>query len=114
MKRGYFMLPTMEGGARLEDLSSPISAFLRTRCVIGSQCSVPKDEIWAAWKQWCEDENCGVGTKAMFGKDLFAAVPTMKAIRPRNGDDRQQKYAGIGLRDMEHAMHGQADHPDRN
>ena len=69
MARGYFVNPDSGADAyqQLEDLSSPISAFIRDRCVVGRQ-TVKVDALWAAWKTWCEEDNRPPGTKAVFGR----------------------------------------------
>ena len=100
--RGSFVQPdtSLEAIQRLEDLASPVSAFLRERCHVTSDERVECDLLWTAWRSWCEAENRHAGTKAVFGRDLAAAVPTMRRARPRTdeGSDRPYVYQGIGLR----------------
>ncbi len=98
-QRGYFEQPAAGADAlrQLEDLASPVAAFIRERCHVGSDASVAVDELWTAWKLWCEGDNRHPGTKAVFGRDLRAAVPTLKRYRSRDDDDRRYVYAGIGL-----------------
>jgi putative DNA primase/helicase len=101
--RGHFLMPESGKDAvqQLEDLSSPISAFIRDRCVVASSASVEVDALWGSWKTWCEADNRPPGTKAIFGRDLKAAVPTIKRGRPRTDDpeaEREYSYQGIGLR----------------
>jgi putative DNA primase/helicase len=102
-ERGYFVNPESGSDAiqQLEDLSSPISAFVRDVCVIG-RYQVDADQLWTGWKTWCESDNRHPGTKAVFGRDLKAAVPSLKRSRPRTGDTRDYAYEGIGLRSEEH------------
>lgn len=99
--RGYFLTPESGKDAirQLEDLSSPISAFVRDRCLVGFDRQVEVDALWKIWKTWCEDENRHFGTKTGFGRDLKAAVPMVKRSRPRTDADRLYVYLGIGLRD---------------
>ncbi len=98
-ERGYFVNPDSgkEAIQQLEDLSSPISAFIRERCSVRSDQRVEVDELWAAWKRWCEDDNRHPGTKALFGRDLRAATPTIRKARPRGDGERIHLYQGIGL-----------------
>jgi phage/plasmid-associated DNA primase len=96
---------------QMEDLSSPISAFLRDCCVMG-RYHVEVDALWAAWKGWCEGDNRHPGTKAVFSRDLRAAVPTLKHRRPRKDDDRYHIYEGIGLRSEANTVENTPDHPD--
>ena len=90
MARGYFEAPQSGRDAvqQLEDLSSPISAFIRDTCDVGTTQRVGVDDLWEHWKRWCTDDNRHPGTKAVFGRDLKAAVPTIKKARLRDDDDR--------------------------
>jgi putative DNA primase/helicase len=104
-ERGYFVNPESGNDAirQMEDLSSPISAFIRERCDIGPH-DVTRDALWGAWKTWCADDNRHPGTKEVFGRDLRAAMPMLKDIRPREKGEKDKKtkrdrfYRGIGLR----------------
>ena len=101
-ERGYFVSLTSgrEAVQQLEDLSSPVSAFVRDTCVVEGLNRVDVDALWAAWKSWCEEEGRHPGTKTGLGRDLKAAVPTVKRTRPRTeGEERQYVYEGIGLRE---------------
>ena len=98
--RGYFDSPSSgkEAVQQLEDLSSPISAFIRDTCVVGHN-RVEAETLWVAWKTWCDGEGRHPGTKAVFGRDLKAAVPTVERVRSRHDDARSYVYEGIQLRD---------------
>jgi putative DNA primase/helicase len=111
--RGYFEPPASGKDAvqQLEDLASPISAFVRDYCTLGAERRVPVDDLWKAWKAWCVADNRGPGTKAVFGRDLRAAVPTLHRARP--GDtDRSYVYEGIGLNATGNTVLRSQDHPD--
>ncbi len=100
-ERGHFQPPPSANEAllRLEDLASPVNAFVRDRCEIGPAFETSKDDLWAAWKDWCTDEGRDrPGTKAVFGRDLHAAYPSIVDSRPRVGKARITVYQGIGLR----------------
>jgi putative DNA primase/helicase len=100
-QRGHFDQPpsAREALRRLEDLGAPVGAFVRDRCVVGTGRQVGKDVLWAAWKAWCTDEGRSTpGTKAVFGRDLSAAFPGIKATRPRIDGERVHLYEGICLR----------------
>jgi putative DNA primase/helicase len=99
--RGRFVQPDAgkELLGELEDLSSPIGAFVRERCYVGPAYCVPVAELFAAWKAWCEAKGRKEpGTEQTFGRDLLAAVPTLRRVRPRDGEERYRGYEGIGLR----------------
>ena len=98
-RRGYFVQPDAARSAlqHLEDLASPVSAFVRDRCRIDAEAHVEKDELWKAWRNWCTDEGTHPGTKAVFVRDLRAAVPgaTPGRLGPRG--DRVHVIRGISL-----------------
>lgn len=81
----------------LEDLASPMGAFLRDRCVVTRDSMVSVDDIWTAWKEWCEDQAQSHGSKANFGRELRAAVPGIRMVRPRDDGGRHRAYQGVGL-----------------
>jgi putative DNA primase/helicase len=84
----------------LEDLASPIKAFVHDRCDIGAAGVVTVDALFGAWERWCEAGNRREpGTKATFGRDLRAAYPKLISDkRLRDGEDRPRAYRGIALR----------------
>lgn len=80
----------------LEDLSSPMTAFLRDRCTVRRDLLVSVDDLWAAWKAWAEDQSQHHGTKQTFGRDLRAVVPGLHVSRPRDGEHKRA-YVGLTL-----------------
>jgi putative DNA primase/helicase len=101
-ERGYFIQP--ESGkellTELEELSSPVSAFVKDCCEIGPGRQVSVSTLFARWQEWCVQ--CGrkePGTVQVFGRDLLAALPGVRTTQPR-GEDRQKyrAYEGIRLR----------------
>lgn len=101
-ERGYFRQPVSASEAvrELEDLGSPIGAFLRDNCEIGPGFVVLPDDLYKAWCWWCESQGRDKpGTKQSFGRDLRAAVPGLMVSRPR-GDDgsRERVYESIRLK----------------
>jgi putative DNA primase/helicase len=99
--RGRFVQP--ESGAELvrdmEDLSSPVGAFVRDRCRVGPGAQVEVGELYREWRAWCEDHGRKEpGTEETFGRDLRAAVPEVEKTRPRVEGGRQSVYTGIRLR----------------
>lgn len=99
-KRGHFVQPkSAEEAIRdLEDLASPVSAFVRERCVIGPGHRTWLDDLYKAWQAWCEQDGRTIVThKQTFGRDLTAAVP---GILRRRGTGMASFYEGIGLREV--------------
>lgn len=98
--RGYFIQPqsAREAIEELNDLGSPISAFIRDTCVIQPGAEVPCSELYQAWRQWCETQGREhPGTLQTFGRDLRAALPELKTVRHREGASIVRMYCGIGL-----------------
>jgi putative DNA primase/helicase len=97
-ERGHFLQPktSHEALRNLEDLASPIGAFVRDRCTVAPDAEVAKDALWAAWKEWCDFEGkARPGTRAVLIRDLRAAVPGIKLRRPRI--DGERVYTIVGL-----------------
>ncbi len=101
-ERGHFVQPD-SGKAlieRLEELASPIGAFLRDECEIGPGLDVECKALFEQWVDWCKQQNRDhPGTVQTFGRDLQAAVPQLRVARPREGEIRVRKYEGIRIKE---------------
>jgi putative DNA primase/helicase len=104
-ERGHFVQPasSLKIVQELEDLSSPIGAFLREHCVISPGLQAPVRALFERWRKWCEDiGQRDPGTEQTFGRDLRAAIPGLDDRRPHTSDGRRCRvYVGIGLRPEE-------------
>ena len=89
-RHGSLTEPKSSADARtaLQDMVSPLSAFVREHCNRGGQ--VPVTDMFTAWKAWCEENNHRAGSVQTFGKDLRAVVPLLSQARPREGDQRER------------------------
>jgi putative DNA primase/helicase len=99
-ERGCFEQPPAGQAAvdQLADLSSPIGAFVRSECTVGPGLSVGIDTLYAAWQGWCAQQGRDhVGTKQVFGRDLSAAYPGVRAVQRRANAARFRVYEGIAL-----------------
>jgi putative DNA primase/helicase len=97
-ERGYFVVPYSVQAIveEIEDLSSPVAAFVRDECVVGAGHRVWVGDLYQAWKGWCDREGRTlVTTKQSFGRDLAAAVCS---ITRRRGAADQTFYDGIDLK----------------
>lgn len=97
-ERGHFLQPesAREAVSDLEDLASPVGAFVRECCVIGEEHRETADNLYAAWKVWCEEEGRQFkSTRASFGRDLQTVEPN---VCRRRGTNDVRFYEGIGLR----------------
>jgi putative DNA primase/helicase len=96
--RGNFVVPdsSREVQRELEDLTSPVGAFVRQRCEVGPGLSVSRTALYEAYQAWCRQEGMlHVARRDVFGRDLRATVATL-----RNGQqhDGTRLYLGVGLR----------------
>jgi putative DNA primase/helicase len=101
-ERGCFVQP--KSGAEMvkdmEDLSSPVGAFVRECCEVGPGREALVRDLFGHWKQWCEEKGRkDPGSEQTFGRDLRAAVPGLDVRQPRQGETRVRVYEGIRLRD---------------
>ena len=99
-ERGHFVQPasSVEAMSELEDLASPIGAFIHDMCISAPGEEVECDTLFVAWKTWCQDHGRDhPGTSQSFGRDLRAAVPSRKIVQPRTDAGRVRKYQGISL-----------------
>ncbi|HEY5520547.1 MAG TPA: hypothetical protein VIK08_07810 [Candidatus Limnocylindrales bacterium] len=98
--QGRFTEPesSRETVRELEDLVSPVSAFVRDMCVVGPDAKVVIESLWQAWKSWSDEQGRHYGTLAVFGRDLRAAVSGLRVVNARDGDRRRREYAGLALR----------------
>jgi putative DNA primase/helicase len=96
-ERGHFVMPDScaEAMRELEELSSPVQAFVREACVLAPGARVDIDELYADWKRWCESQGRAKAPgKPIFGRDLKAAFPQLICRRGTS----TRFYEGIGLR----------------
>ena len=100
-ERGHFLQPTSAAEAvqEIEDLSSPIGAFIRERCEVAQGRSVDTSRLFETWCEWCKTQGRDhPGTIQTFGRDLRAAHPTLTTRQARlDGGKPIRFYEGIGL-----------------
>ena len=97
-KFGCFKQPdsALDAVQQLEDLGSPMAAFIREKCDIGPAHKVSVDWLFQAWCEWCSTQGRDhTGTKQTFGRDLRAACPSLKVGQDGPRDGRQRIYNGI-------------------
>jgi putative DNA primase/helicase len=95
--RGHFVPPasSTEAIGELEDLASPVGAFVRDCCTIGAVKRVECARLFGAWKMWCQTQGRDhPGTAASFGRDLSAVAP---GVKRRRGTADVPFYEGIAL-----------------
>lgn len=99
-ERGALLQPTTgaEIFAAMEDLSSPVGAFLRDECQTGPEHSITRSDLYTAYKAWCEEHGKKhVEDEAGFGRNLRAALPELRDTQPRVNGKPTRHYSGVGL-----------------
>jgi len=95
---GNFEMPTsvLDVVQEIEELSSPVAAFVRENCVVKSGGRVSVDELYLAWTSWSAAEGRQFPTtRQTFGRDLSSAFPS---VERRRGTGQQSFYDGIAIR----------------
>jgi putative DNA primase/helicase len=99
-RNGTFTVPqsSQDAVVMMADLASPVSAFVRERCIRAPSAMVTRDALYAAWKDWAEDNGHKPGTKIGFGRDLSAVVPELQPSQQTINGVRTRCHLGIELR----------------
>jgi putative DNA primase/helicase len=53
----------------MRDLASPVGAFVREQCITGAAHQINVDDLYAAYKQWAEDNGHTKHDKSTFGRN---------------------------------------------
>ena len=96
--RGHFEVPesSREVQEELNDLTSPVGAFVRQCCDEGPGLQVPRNELYQAYQRWCQSEGMlHFPNRVVFGRDLRTAVATVRNSQQHGGI---RVYLGIGLK----------------
>jgi len=97
---GRFLEPTTSRDAvtALQDLTSPVGAFVREVCVRGAGYEISCRRLYMRWQAWERDHGKrNPTTEAVFGRDLRAVIPGLKRAQRRDGERRWWVYEGIDL-----------------
>lgn len=95
----------------LQDVGSPVAAFVRDRCKREPNLSVWQDDLYATYRGWCTLTGNVPRNASWFGRDLRAVDPRIKTHRLESRlthddvtelhrfrvGDRPYFYTGIGL-----------------
>jgi len=99
-ERGHFapLESSQDLTESLEALSSPIRTFCRDWCTVGPEQRVVCFDLYKHWLRFCEKQGINrPGSIQVFGRDLQAAMPSVKTLNLRDGDKRIRWYSGISF-----------------
>jgi len=99
-KRGYFVQPSSANQLmqELEDLSSPVSVFLRAHTTREVGASVPKKELFEQWGLWCGLHGVEhAGTDATFGRNVRAILAGVQDQRVGPRGKQVPSWVGVRL-----------------
>ena len=83
----------------LEQLASPVGAFVAEVCAVDPGKDVPTIVLFNAWLEWCRVNNRErAGDLASFGRNLRAVLPTLTTTQVRQGGVRHRVFEGIALK----------------
>jgi putative DNA primase/helicase len=77
----------------VEELGSPVSAFVRDCCEVAPTKEIKTKECYAVFVAWCEETGQKPQNRAMFGKALKSLIPNVGD----GGRAPNRKYIGVGL-----------------
>jgi putative DNA primase/helicase len=95
--RGRFDQPKTSAEAiqEMEDLASPVGAFVRDRCELGCDNKIEVATLYQNYRDWCIVNGRPASSKATFGRDLRATRPEIK--RSQAGSAQVPTYVGITM-----------------
>jgi putative DNA primase/helicase len=95
---------SLESIRQLEDLASPVGAFVRDWCETGTDKSCNVKTLYDAYVTWCQLEGHKGGSNIMFGRNLRAVMPQLsyRNIGPK------RSYVGVGLSEDGKGQYGAA------
>lgn len=97
--RDRFLVPASSAALmqHLEDLGSPIQAFLR-ECVDCTGGTVLKATLYLEWQRWCKQSGIAYpNTIQVFAKKLLAAMPRIRSSHPRVNGVQVEQWDGLSL-----------------
>jgi putative DNA primase/helicase len=98
-RAGRFTVPrsSQDAVVLMQELASPVSAFVRECCVREPAATVAVDDLYREWHSWADRNGHKPGSKITFGRDLRAVVPELEIVQPTIDGKRVQCYSRLGL-----------------
>jgi putative DNA primase/helicase len=110
-QRGRFVMPrsSLDAIRVLEDLASPVGAFLRDWCELSATAKENVKILYDAFRHWCGEHGMRPGSSALFGRNLHALRPEIGT----SGRGRRRSYIGVKLSDEGYEQYRNAVQEDR-
>ncbi len=70
-----------EMSTQMNQMASPVAAFIQDRCEVNESLKTPCRDLYSEWCDWCDSVGLTHGSAADFGKQVAAAMPTLKRTR---------------------------------
>ena len=99
--RGCFVQPTAadELLTELNDLTSPVSVFVRECCNVGPEYEAQRSPLYEAYAAWAKEHGRDrIEDEAGFGRALRAALPAVGTVKHRIDGQHIRFYGGVGLK----------------
>ncbi len=87
---------------QMQDLVSPISAFVRDTCERAPDYDVEAKALYGAWTDWCEINGHRRTSSPVFGRDLRSVMPGLRTFQPHG---QSRRYVGIRLKTLSRTAH---------
>jgi putative DNA primase/helicase len=85
----------------LEELNSPMTAFIRDCCKIDPRAEVETKVLFEKWVEWCGvNGQKRPGTTQWFARDLRAACPELSTYRTDRSGKDMRFYSGIEVKQV--------------
>jgi P4 family phage/plasmid primase-like protien len=86
-QRGRFLqtIAGAEAQEEMAELSNPIEIFVKEKCVLDQNETIPKDDLYQTYTGWTDENNEFTLPKSQFFAALYASFPDeLKVVRPRS------------------------------
>ncbi|WP_084777939.1 DNA primase family protein [Saccharibacillus sacchari] len=90
--------------------NNPILTFIHKRCILHSDSRIYSSELYAAYKNYCNENGMAYETITSFNKEV-KSLSTLKYSRFRQGERNDNGYTGISLR-SEYELEEEMDYED--
>lgn len=99
-ERGRFVQPA-SGNELLDDLAeltSPVGAFVKERCMVGPEFRVARADLYHAYCEWARAKGRDrLEDESGFGQRLRAVLPNLRDSHPRIAGVKVRHYCGVKL-----------------